>query len=309
MRGKPHEAELRLGNEGERALGTGDEPREVERAGFAVGHVPERVPGGVFRNVRPRRLYRIGVLLDERARLAIYLSLEVLLRFFRGELPRGKRLYRRARAVGENDVELAHVAVGLAPAKRQFAAGVVSDDAPDGAQAARGRIGGQEHPDPLQRLFLEIAVVRARLRERKTRPLGAGVRGYRADAVHVFRERENDGVGERAAGHVGSAASRGDGYVLSARARLMRVAHDRRDVVRVHGEDDELGPTLEDARVAAVLDERCLVVRDVSLDKRRDILAQCHPWSISSLRGCCTKDLDEGPSFVHEGRSFVCLRM
>src|SRR3989344_441992 len=81
-----HEREARTGHDGERSLTSDNELREVECSVLAL-HIPERVPGGVFRDFRARGGYRAPVLFNKFVYVTINASLkrlEFFLLFKRG---------------------------------------------------------------------------------------------------------------------------------------------------------------------------------------------------------------------------------
>src|SRR3989344_938999 len=92
--------------------------------------------------------------------------------------------------------------------------------------------------------------------------------------VHVLRKDERYGVGEIAARHIGSGASRRDGDFLPAESSVARIPHDRRDVVRTFREHDDFWSALEDTRVAAILLAHVCVVGYVALYDARESLAE-----------------------------------
>src|SRR3989344_1612121 len=151
----------------------------------------------------------------------------------------------------------------------------MGDDAADGAELPRGRIGGEYHPDLLARRFLEVAVIEPWL--------GDGVVAADLDhAVHVFREGDDDGIGQRAARHVSAGGAAGDGDILPMGTRFMNEAHQGREVGRVFRRDDEGGAALEDAGIAREMLKILGRVADVAVHERNDFVSQRHPRKYNS---------------------------
>ena len=82
------EPKLRLGHERERTLCATNESCEVKGSFFCINDIPESITSGILRYFRFGIRDCFSIVCKKRMHLAIYLSLEILLRFLRLEFVR-----------------------------------------------------------------------------------------------------------------------------------------------------------------------------------------------------------------------------
>ncbi len=131
-----HQTQRRFSKHGERALCAAYQAREVERASLLIEYVPQRVAGRVLAHRGARSLDLIPILFYQFAGVAVDRGLEARLALLERDLCEGKRFQCRLRAIRKDDLELLDVILGLAVAEREFATGVVIDDAAHGTELA-----------------------------------------------------------------------------------------------------------------------------------------------------------------------------
>ena len=227
-------ADGRLDHDGQRPLAAGHEAREVEPA--AVQHVEQVVAGAVLAGVRPVGADEVGVHVQDlpRARDDAAKQVAAVGEFAVRRTVGLHALQPHLRPVGQDHVEGRHVLAERAVPDAAGARRVVPQVAADGAERFAGRVRPQ-HQAVRRKGLVDLAGDGARLDA--DAPAGDV---HRQDAIHIFREVDDDAAAEglpgqarpRPAGGHGDAQAGGCadglGHVVG---RLRHHDRQRRDAV------------------------------------------------------------------------------